>query len=126
MLSLGKFKNLILNAGNDAVNDAVNDVVDDIKKEPIKESKVDYDFGDIKKQIERFCSHYKTKNYVIAWKFPNIYRVCRGKKGVRLADFKPFYVRYLSADLKHDINSFFKNTKFLGYFNGNVKLKEIE
>uniref|UniRef100_A0A6H1ZD42 Uncharacterized protein n=1 Tax=viral metagenome TaxID=1070528 RepID=A0A6H1ZD42_9ZZZZ len=115
-----KITNMILNAEKEPVKE----IPESIKE--VLEKKVDYDFNDIKKQIERFCTQHTMKNYEITWKFPNLYRISRGSTGPRLVDFKPSYIRYISSDLKQDIQSFFKNTKFLDYFNGNVKLKEVE
>jgi len=133
MTKLSKLKNLITNAdtfGEGTFEDDVEQPVEKAKRgrppkkvEEIKEKpeKADYTFDDIKEALDNFINA-NNRQYFFALKFPEMYRISEQMGRQRAADFYTSGVKYYSDKIKKQVQVFYKNTKYINYFKGNVKL----
>lgn len=81
-----------------------------------------YTFQDIKDILKNFLGKYY-RVYRLSIDFPEMQRISEQIRGQRVADFTPSGVHYYTPKIKGQITNFFKNTKFLEYFEGRVHLK---
>ena len=85
-----------------------------------------FTFDDIRRELLVFCGNHSKKSYKVTWNFANLVRICQGKQGKKLAEFKPAYCLYFHDPLKQDILKYFQDTQYLKYFTGELKLQEVQ
>ena len=84
---------------------------------------VDYTFDDIKQTLKNFLNRYN-RNYRLSFNFPEMQRISEQQGGHKVADFTPNGVKYYKHNVRQQVIEFYKNTKYIEYFEGKVNLSK--